>query len=656
MKQHPLLGLGAVVGAGAMLLAACGSSGNGTSAGTSANTTIPGAITTTTSSSSATHPTTGSPSVAPKGLYGALPSTGTPSKGGTVSVGFLTGATADYIFPITPAANSSVYNAYQFQNLMWLPLYDSPTGATPKINYQYSLAKAPVFSDGDKVVTIPLNSGYRWSDGKPVTANDVVFMIDLVKAAVKQSAANWGNYSPGFIPDNVKSATTVGQDTVVLHLTKAYNPNFFLDNELQGLIFALPSQDWNVASANGPHLNWKIPANAAKIVTYLQKIGGEPASFATNPLWKIVDGPFKLTSFSATNDSFTMVPNPTYGGPVKPSISQLQGVTETGITPMLNALKSGTLDIGTVDFSQLGQVDTLRKDGYSVFGYPDFGWYGAIINFEDKTDDFNKVIAQPYVRQAMAHLVDQPGYLTGIYKNAGSLGYGPVPSLPTSPYTPADAVDTPYPFSTSAAASLLTAHGWKVVPNGATTCQKPGTASDECGAGIPKGTPIKFTWFYLPSSETPSSSLESEAFASEAKQVGIQVQLVEKTFNYLTQNFDDANPADAKYINQWGVDNFGGFTDAIYPTTNTLFNTGGSFNFGGYSDPTANSLISASVYGSNPLAVRNEASYITKSIPVLFMPLSDLIWAVSDKVGGTADSFLSLTQYTLYPQYWYLNK
>src|SRR5581483_4325817 len=105
-----------------------------------------------------------------------------------------------------------------------------------------------------------------------------------------------------------------------------------------------------------------------------------------------------------------------------------------------------------------------------------------------------------------------------IYKNAGVVAYGPVPSVPPTPFTPANAVHPPYPYNPAAAVKLLKSHGWKVVPNGQTTCVRAGSGAGECGAGIPAGTPFKFTWFYVPASQTPSASLESEAFASEAKQ------------------------------------------------------------------------------------------------------------------------------------------
>jgi len=591
------------------------------------------------------------------GLYGSLPSAGTPAKGGTITWGQLTGSTPTYIFPILPGANASVYTSDFFQDIMYLPLYNTPVGGTPKVDYAVSVGKPPIFSDGDKTVTIDMNSNYRWSNGQPVDANDLLFDIDLLQQAVKESPANWSAYTPGQFPQSIASVKETGKYSIVIKLNKAYNPSYFLDDQVEGDVYPLPSTAWNVDSASGPHLNFTVPANAKKIYDYLAKIGGEVSSFGSNPLWKIADGPFKISSFNTTNSSWTMVANAEYGGSPKPAYSKLEGVTYTGLTPELNAVRTGSLDIDTIDFSQLAQASTIRSAGYSLYGYPALSFNYAVFNFKDTTGHFNSIIKQLYVRQALVHLENQPAYLSGIFKNAGVVAAGPVPSSPPTPFTPADASSIPYKYDPAAAVSLLRSHGWKVVPGGQTTCEKAGSGAGECGAGIPKGTPFTFTWYYIPPSNQVQESLESEAFASEAKEAaGINVELKEKTFNYIIANLDDANPADDKYTNTWAVQDFGGFTLDADPTTSSIFNTTGDYNLGAYSSPTADTLINASVHGSNPKAVSNEASYLTENVPALFIPNGDLVYAVSNKVGGTAASFLALTQYSLFPQYWYLKK
>ncbi len=623
-----------LVALAALALSACGGSSGGSGSGGAA-------------SGSLAHP----------GVYGTLPPAGTPTHGGTVTYGQLSGNQPNYILPITPSGNASTYN-YQWQQMMYLPLFNNQAyGASPQINYGLSLGNKPVFSDGDKTVTIQLKTGYKWSNGQPVDAQDLLFDIALIKAAVAESEANWASFTPGYFPQSLTSISAPGPYTVVMHLNRAFNPGFFLNDQLALNLFPLPSTAWNVASAGGPHLNWNVPANAKKIYAYLGKAGGEVGTFGSNPLWKTADGPFVLASFSPVTGSWTANANPDFGGTPKPYLRSVQGVTYTGITPMLNAMRTNSLDVGTIDYSQLADVSSLKSQGYSVFGQPDFGWAGVIWNFKDTTNHFDKIISQLYFRQVMAMLEDEPAIVTGIYRGAGGVAYGPIPSVPTTPYTPSNSVKPAYPYNPAKAVAILKAHGWHVVPNGTTTCARPGSGPNECGAGIPAGTPISFTWYTETAASGPYIALTDEAVTSEAKQAaGINIQLFQKTFNYIDSNFNDADPSVAKYTNTWGVEDFDGYTDSFYPTQNSIFNTGGSFNSGAYNDSKMNQLINASVFGSNPDAVSQEATYEAEALPALFEPNADQIYAVSKRVGGPPESYLSLTQYGFWPQFWWVNK
>jgi peptide/nickel transport system substrate-binding protein len=593
-------------------------------------------------------------------VYGSVPPTGTPVKGGTITQGQLSGQTPTYIFPIVPGAQTQT-GTISFLSELFMPLYAGPSGAEPKVDYGLSAANPPKFSNGDKTVTIPLKPGLKWSNGQPIVANDVVFWFDLLKAAVKESAANWGQYTPGLMPDNVKSISTQGKYNVVMHLTTSFNPGFFLNNNLQDTnnVYPLPSSTWNVASPGGPHLDYTNPANAKKIYDFLNKAGGSVAKFASNPLWKTVSGPFKLKSFTPTNSSYVLVPNPNYSGTPKPIMNQVSVQTYTGFTSELNAVKSGSLDVMVgLDPSQLAEVPSLKAQGIDVLGGPGWGWFGGQINFKDTANHFNKVISQLYVREAMMHLINQPAIIKGVYKNAAVAAYGPTPSAPTSPYAPASATTPPYNYDPATAVSLLKSHGWKVVPNGTTTCIKPGSGPTQCGAGIPAGTPIKFVWANQPESVSSTGALESEVIASEVKKAaGIQIQLQTKTFDFLTANYNNANPAAAKYTNDWGVNNYGGLYTDYYPTASGVWNEGAGFNTGSYSNPTANKLINASVHSGNPDAVKTEADFFAKNPPVFFLPDYDYLIAVNTKkVAGPPNGWLSMTQQQWYPQYWYIAK
>jgi len=596
---------------------------------------------------------TAKPTIAADGAgYGTLPpKSGTPKEGGVVRVAESPGAGPNYIFPITPAANGSVYNIYSFQNQFFRGLYSSPVGTEPKIDDVESLAEAPVFSNGNKTVVIRLKGAHTWSDGKKVVADDVVFFIDLLKAAVKESAANFGNYTPGYFPDSVAKAEATDPTTVTLTLTKPFNPQFFYLNQLT-FISPLPSTAWNHASVGGPALDSKVPANAKKIYDFLAKQAADLKTYATNPLWKVVDGPFTLTAYNPNTSALTMKPNAKYTGPQKAHVSEVQQVSFTSESAEFNQLRSGQLEVGAVPFTSLAQVPALQRTGYNVYGYPSFGFAYMLFNFKNTTGHFDKIIAQPYVRQALAHLQDQPSLIKGVFRTAASASYGPVPAAPKSEFTPDNALTNPYPFDVTAAGKLLTDNGWTVVPNGTTTCTKPGSAAGQCGAGIPAGTPLSWNFFY--SNQPATTGQQVTALVSAAKQIGITISTSSKTFNFLIQNYSDVSaPANT---NKWAMMDFGGFSVSNYPTTNQIFNTTGSYNFGGYTDKKADSLIQDSVFGSDPKAVSKEAAYITSSLPAIFQPNADNVLAWSNKLSGPPESFSNMTQYRLAPEYWYFSE
>ncbi len=586
------------------------------------------------------------------GVFGTVPAaSGTPTAG-TITWAEPPGSAPTWIFPIEPGADFTVYSANDFNYESWRPLYWTQTGTSPTIDESLSLAYLPTYSNGDKTVTIKMKTNYKWNDGQPVTASDSLFFLDELRAAVKESAANWGPYSPGVgIPDQVVSASAPNATTLVINLNKAVNPTWFTDNNLE-YVQPMPVQSWAKASANGPVLDFTNPANATKIYNFLAAASGSTSTYATNPLWQVVDGPYRLTAFNNTTGAYTMVPNPSYDGPHSKVVPTLQAVPYTSDTAEFNAVLSKAIDIGYLPQTDVPELDRVKAAGYHVFGYPDWGFTYVNYNFADKTGDFNNIINQLYVRQALAHLEDEVGYVHAFFHGAGGLAYGPVPAVPVSPYSPANAVKNPYPFSITAAANLLKSHGWKVVPGGVSTCTKPGTGSGECGSGIPAGTKLAFNVLYV---NDPAYLGEMVTdWASDAKKVGIAITLQAGTFNHVVDVADD--PGSPKTINQWAMSDYGGFTNSPYPTTFGEFNTGGSDNGGFYNNAEANALINASVSGGSPDAVKAEASYLTEQQPSLFQPNPDNIIVWKDDVSGQPAAIEAMTQYYLNTELLYLTK
>src|SRR5215468_3436804 len=205
--------------------------------------------------------------------------------GGTATLALPPGTTPDFIFPIVDGAHYSVANIEQFQRLMYRPLYLYGKAGKPVLNQAASLAQAPVYTKGNTRVTITLKP-YKWSDGKPVTARDFTFLLNLLKANKK----NWAAYLPGDVPDNVKKVIVSSQRTFTLVLDRAYSPVWFTGNQLSQLM-PIPQHVWDKKSSSGPVGNWDQTAAGAKAVyDFLIGEAKKAKEYATNPLWQVVDG------------------------------------------------------------------------------------------------------------------------------------------------------------------------------------------------------------------------------------------------------------------------------------------------------------------------------------------------------------------------------
>jgi len=96
------------------------------------------------------------------GSSGAASSAGTPIAGGTAIMAEAPENAPSYIFPYMASAVVSNVNLFDFQYLLYRPLYWFGTGDQPSVNTSLSLANLPVVSG--RTVTITLKP-YMWSNG-----------------------------------------------------------------------------------------------------------------------------------------------------------------------------------------------------------------------------------------------------------------------------------------------------------------------------------------------------------------------------------------------------------------------------------------------------------------------------------------------------------
>ena len=282
-------------------------------------------------------------------------SSGATVKGAVATLANINGAGANCIFPFQGTQCYSVTNYEDFMYLMVRPLYmfGGNSATSIAVDYKDSPASAPVYSDGGKTVVINLK-GWKWSNGETVNAKDLVFFLNMLEA----EKTNYAGYTPGLLPDNMTSYSATGPDQVTLHLKQGYSSIWFTYNQL-AILTPMP-QAWDVSSTGGAAGSGGCTTDSAAdgwakckaVYTYMTAQNKDTATYATNPLWQVVDGPFKLTAYNV-NGNYTFVPNAKYSGPQKASIGQLKFATYTSDTAIYTGLKTGALSVGPIPSTDL---------------------------------------------------------------------------------------------------------------------------------------------------------------------------------------------------------------------------------------------------------------------------------------------------------------
>jgi peptide/nickel transport system substrate-binding protein len=570
-------------------------------------------------------------------------------KGGTATMAVLAGTQPNYIFPFRTLTYFSVYNAQYFQYLMYRPLYVfGDNGSSVSVNYSLSPADAPVYSNGGKTVVLNLK-GWKWSNGETLDAKDVVFWLHMMDAEI----ANWGGASPGGIPANISSMSITGPNQVTLHLTKPYSSLWYTYNELSQ-ITPMPMA-WDVTklgaapgsggcTTDSPADHW---AKCKAVYNFLAAQSKDTSTYATSPIWSVVDGPFKLAAFSADGaDAFAA--NPKYSGSPKPRISTLKYVPYTTDTAEDTGLRSGQVDVGQIPPQDLPvktgapgvpSSNPLASASYSLKPFYIFGFSYYVINWNNPT--YGPVFKQLYFRQALEYLVDQPAMDTTIYRGYGYPTTGAVPTLPTNKWVPTvQHGNGPYPFSVSKAKSLLTSHGWSEV-GGVMTCTDP----SKCGAGVAKGLKLNPTLIYTSGDATFTD--EVDIYKSDAAKAGIDLTVTAQAFNTI---ISETVPSD----HSWQIGMYGGWSYGLAPepTGGQLFATGAGANGGAYSNPTMNKLIDDTETSSSLATFHSYASYAAEQLPFIYMPNTYDIMAVKNNLRGVEFNPL----FWIFPEDWYFTK
>jgi peptide/nickel transport system substrate-binding protein len=296
---------------------------------------------------------------------------GGPKRGGNLKVGLTGGSTSDTIDPhkgLTYTDSSRLQSLYS-------PLVQYDANA----NLEYMLAESIAANDSTFTSwEIKLKPGITFHNGKPLTAEDVVFTFNRVVSGKLSGTNPLG-------PIDLKNTKAVDTHTVLVKMTKPYSS--FI-SQVAG--------------------SW--------VYLYIAPVGFNPAK-------PVGTGPFMFKSFTPGQRSlFTR--NPHYWRTGLPYANTLEILDFTDTVSLADALMTGVIHgAGTLDGPQMASL--ANASGVK----PVASKAGGIVPFTMRVDQppFHDV----RVRQALRLLVDRAQLIDSALD-----GFGTVASDVFSPYDP----------------------------------------------------------------------------------------------------------------------------------------------------------------------------------------------------------------------------
>lgn len=294
--------------------------------------------------------------------------------------------------------------------------YDDHLQPVPALAMRFPTVQNGLISKDGRRITFELRPNAVWSDGVPVTADDVIFtwhaIVDGNNAVV---------YTAGY--DRIKNIIADSPHQVTFVLKGPYSPLVYLFSE-----------------GSFPPL----PAHVLRGLKNLKNI-----SYDANP---IGDGPFKLKQWLHGSD-LIFVPNERYWrGPAH--VREIDMKMISNPNTQLNALRTHEIDlIDGVSAPLTPQLPAIR--GIRVYTE-------LLANYRHL--DFNTsrpMLSDPDVRRAIAEGIDFNKIIHDVYAGLGVRAASDIP-----PFSWAANSLPPIPFDPQDADRLLDAAGWKMGPDG----------------------------------------------------------------------------------------------------------------------------------------------------------------------------------------------
>jgi peptide/nickel transport system substrate-binding protein len=578
-------------------------------------------------------------------------------EGGVVTWACLPGFPPAVIFPFTPPERFGIRSLYEFQMLMYRPLYWIGRDGSPEVDYDLSLGERPEWDADGRTVTVRIKP-WKWSNGETVCADNVIFWMNMLK----RHGPRYGAYVEGYFPDNLVSYRKVAHDKVSFTFDKVYSRNWVLINQLT-MITPMP-RAWD-RTADGPADASTDMDQVDAVYEFLMAENGDMVTednshrvkWADSPVWSVVNGPWRLRSY--TEDGVvTFVPNEHYSGPNPAKLAEFRQIpiqTDEQEYELLQA-DPGAIQVGYLPLSYGTQPDNdPAKGGPNPLGETHtlvpqimFNVRFMALNFNNPTVA-GRMIHQPYIRQALQSCLDQDWVAREVLQGYGWRQDGPVPSLPSSDLvSPRLRGGQAYwPFDPESARILLAENGWDVSVTPA-VCVRPGTGPGEAGEGIPAGTTLSFSLRHV--AGRPALARLMRQYQADAAKAGIGLRLSEVYGSTLVAE-DGPGPSTPDNPRLWELSCWNGGWVYNYPTGENLFQSGAGCNFSNYPDAMADELIARTVATDDLAELYAYQEYIADQTPVVFMPnFPQRLFEVAANLRG----FTPVNPYGLInPENWY---
>lgn len=497
------------------------------------------------------------------------------------------GQTTAYNDEFIPYVDASLYTA----NIVG-SAYDSLLNVDNHLKFIPWLATKWQWSSDKKSLTMWLNQKAKWSDGQPITADDVLFTMDFLASPAYNNDLQ-GQYE--YLVDPV-----VGSDQIVAGKATSFaNTGGF--KKINNFQFQITFKQvdaavlWSSISGLQPipkHILGKIPFK----------------DFATTQFDKqptVVDGAFQFSKVNG-QDTVEMTANPNYWAG-KPHISRLVWQTDNeDVAPGL--LQSGKVDMQFgMKPTDVKKIKTLPNVNVQTMPEMGFTYLGEKLYHPEFKD--------VRVRQAIEYALPRNAMIKGILAGLGAPLNGPLPSVSWAAASSKDGL-IQYNYDPKKAASLLDAAGWTMGSDGHRIDPVTGKTADI---------------HLLYSAGNPTVEAEATAIRQYLGQVGVVVTLdPPQQFSAMIKKVENDDKSVWMWIAGWSLS-----TD---PDPRGLWNSTDPFNFERWKDSTNDALIAKTWdKAAFDVTVRKQALvkwqvYVNKQLPLNFLWQPDNIYAYNKRV------------------------